>query len=109
MIYLFDKEENLFLPLTGVILIKREANGKKVFWGRGNGWVLGGLVEILKELPKKDKNRKFYEELFVKLATRVADYSIRTVSGMPVSWILPLIHHRKQVALLSLSIPLLME
>ncbi len=45
---------------------------RKSFWGRGNGWVLGGLVEILKELPKKDKNRKFYEELFVKLATRVA-------------------------------------
>lgn len=37
------------------------------------------------------------------------DYSIRTVSGMPVFWILPLIHHRKRVALLSLSIPLLME
>ena len=34
--------------------------------------MLGGLVEILKELPKKDKNRKFYTELFVKLATRVA-------------------------------------
>ena len=45
---------------------------RKSFWGRGNGWVLGGLVEILKELPKKDENRKFYEELFVKLATRVA-------------------------------------
>ena len=26
----------------------------------------------MKELPKKDKNRRFYEELFVKLATRVA-------------------------------------
>ena len=47
-------------------------NGRKVFWGRGNGWVLGGLAEILKELPAKDKNRKFYEELFVKLCTRVA-------------------------------------
>ena len=92
--YLFDKEENLFYR-DWRYFDKREANGKKVFWGRGNGWVLGGLVEILKELPKKDKNRKFYEELFVKLATRV--------------WILPLIHHRKRVALLSLSIPLLME
>ena len=69
--YLFDKEENLFYR-DWRYFDKREANGKKVFWGRGNGWVLGGLVEILKELPKKDKNRKFYEELFVKLATRVA-------------------------------------
>lgn len=61
--YLFDKEENLFYR-DWRYFDKREANGKKVFWGRGNGWVLGGLVEILKELPKKDKNRKFYEELF---------------------------------------------
>ena len=69
--YLFDKEENLFYR-DWRYFDKREANGKKVFWGRGNGWVLGGLVEILNELPKKDKNRKFYTELFVKLATRVA-------------------------------------
>ena len=56
--YLFDKEENLFYR-DWRYFDKREANGKKVFWGRGNGWVLGGLVEILKELPKKDKNRNF--------------------------------------------------
>ena len=58
---------------------------KKVFWGRGNGWVLGGLVEILKELPRKeDKNRKFYEELFVKLATRIAGLQHPMASGTQV-------------------------
>ena len=69
--HLFDKEENLFYR-DWRYFDQREANGRKVFWGRGNGWVLGGLAEILKELPAKDKNRKFYEELFVKLCTRVA-------------------------------------
>ena len=69
--YLFDKEENLFYR-DWRYFKQREANGQKVFWGRGNGWVLGGLVEVLKELPKKDENRKFYEDLFVKLSTRVA-------------------------------------
>jgi len=59
--YLFDERENLFYR-DWRYFDKREANGKKVFGGRGNGWVLGGLVEILKELPRKDKNRKFYEE-----------------------------------------------
>lgn len=68
--YLFDKEENLFYR-DWHYFDKREANGQKIFWGRGNGWVLGGLVEVLKELPKKDKNRKFYEDLFVKLSTRI--------------------------------------
>lgn len=69
--FLFDKEENLFYR-DRRYFEKKEANGQKVFWGRGNGWVLGGLCEILQVLPKNDKHRKFYEELFVKLATRVS-------------------------------------
>lgn len=70
--FLFDKEENLFYR-DSRYFNKKEANGKKVFWGRGNGWVLGGLSEILQTLPEKDKNRRFYEELFVTLSTRVAE------------------------------------
>ena len=70
--YLFDKEENLFYR-DRRYFGKKEANGKKVFWGRGNGWVLGGLAEILQALPKKDKNRDFYAKLFVTLCTRVAE------------------------------------
>ena len=69
--YLFDKEENLFYR-DRRYFGKKEANGKKVFWGRGNGWVLGGLVEILKVLPKDESLRTFYQDLFVTLATRVA-------------------------------------
>lgn len=69
--YLYDKEENLFYR-DRRYFEKKEANGKKVFWGRGNGWVLGGLAEILQALPKKDMNRKFYANLFVSLSTRVA-------------------------------------
>lgn len=70
--YLFDKEENLFFRDWNYFN-KKEANGKKVFWGRGNGWVVGGLAEILKELPRKDKNRKFYEELFITMCNRLKD------------------------------------
>ena len=70
--YLFDKEENLFYR-DRRYFGKKEANGKKVFWGRGNGWVLGGLAEILQALPKKDKNRDFYAKVFTTLCTRVAE------------------------------------
>ena len=70
--YLFDKEENLFYR-DWRYFGKKEANGKKVFWGRGNAWVLGGLAEILQELPKGLMERAYYEELFVKLCTRVAE------------------------------------
>ena len=69
--FLYDKEEQLFYR-DHRYFDKREANGKKVFWGRGNGWVLGGLAEILQALPGDEPSRSFYRELFVTLATRVA-------------------------------------
>lgn len=68
--FLFDKDENLFYR-DHRYFAQKEENGTKVFWGRGNGWVLGGLVEILRELPRNNKYRPFYENLFIKLATRV--------------------------------------
>ena len=43
--YLYDKNEQLFYR-DHRFFEKREENGAKVFWGRGNGWVLGGLVKI---------------------------------------------------------------
>lgn len=68
---LFDKEENLFFR-DASYLNKKEANGKKVFWGRGNGWVMGGLAEVLKALPADDKTyRPFYEKLFVQMSERL--------------------------------------
>ncbi|HRH42050.1 MAG TPA: glycoside hydrolase family 88 protein [Pyrinomonadaceae bacterium] len=69
---LYDKQEQLFardasyLPET-----KREANGKKVFWSRGNGWVLGGLVRLLKELPKDYPKRTFYLNLYKEMAAKI--------------------------------------
>lgn len=69
--FLFDKEENLFYRDHRYFTMK-EANGAKVFWGRGNGWVLGGLVEMLRELPAKSKYRPFYQDLFQKLCRRIA-------------------------------------
>ena len=51
--FLYDKEEHLFYRDRRYFPEKiREANGQKVFWGRGNGWVMGGLVSILKDLPQ---------------------------------------------------------
>lgn len=69
--YLFDKEEKLFYR-DWRYFNQRETNGKKVFWGRGNGWVLGGLANILKALPTQSKERKFYEDLFKTMCARIA-------------------------------------
>ncbi len=70
---LFDKEERLFFRDSSYFQ-KREANGRKIFWGRGNGWVVAGLVEMLKELPENDTEfRPYYQELFVRLCTRLVE------------------------------------
>jgi len=74
---LFDKEEHLFARDLNYVIKndgndKYEANGKKIFWGRGNGWVMGGLARILKELPVNYPKRKFYENLFKEMAARIA-------------------------------------
>lgn len=69
--YLFDKDEQLFYR-DQRYFDKREANGQKVFWGRGNGWVLAGLVEILQALPENEDTREFYRDLFVRLSNRIA-------------------------------------
>lgn len=70
--HLYDKEEHLFFR-DSRYFNQKEANGKKVFWGRGNGGVIGGLAEILKTLPENDTEyRPFYQQLFCELSERLA-------------------------------------
>lgn len=70
--HLYDKKEKMFYR-DSRYFDKKEANGKKVFWGRGNGWVIAGLAEILKALPADDQEfRPFYEELYKEFAARLA-------------------------------------
>ncbi len=73
---LYDKEEHLFARDAGYLIDKngegkRETNGKKIFWSRGNGWVLGGLARLLEELPKDYPRRAFYENLFKEMSAKV--------------------------------------
>lgn len=69
--HLFDAEENLFYRDHNYMPPKTEANGKKIFWGRGNGWVMAGLANILRELPQGNGFRPFYEDLFVRMAGKL--------------------------------------
>jgi unsaturated rhamnogalacturonyl hydrolase len=69
--FLYDKGEKLFFR-DHTFFNKKESNGKKIFWGRGNGWVMGGLVKILKELPEGAPSRRFYETLLLEMSERVA-------------------------------------
>jgi len=69
--YLYDKDEHLYFRDSNYFT-KFEKNGKKVFWGRGNGWVFAGLSTILTELPKDYKNRKMYEKIYLEMAEKLA-------------------------------------
>jgi rhamnogalacturonyl hydrolase YesR len=68
--YLYDKGEHLFFR-DSTYFKKTEANGKKVFWGRGNGWVMGGLVRTLQYLPNNNPDRARFENQFKEMSAKI--------------------------------------
>ncbi len=68
--YLYDPVEHLYFRDSNYFN-KREANGQKVFWSRGNGWVFGGLVRVLEELPDDYPDRARYETLYKEMAAKL--------------------------------------
>jgi len=68
---LWDPQERLFFRDKNYF-DKHEKNGRKVFWSRGNGWVMGGLVRVLETLPANSPDRAFYLEKFEQMADSVA-------------------------------------
>jgi rhamnogalacturonyl hydrolase YesR len=69
--YLYDKEEHLYFR-DDRFFNQKEENGKKAFWGRGNGWVIAGLAIILKELPKDYPNKNYFENIYKEMAEKIA-------------------------------------
>lgn len=65
--YLYDAKEHLYFR-DSTYFEKREANGAKVFWGRGNGWVMGGLVRMLQYMPGNHPERARFVKQFQDMA-----------------------------------------
>ncbi|MBU0639901.1 MAG: glycoside hydrolase family 88 protein [Planctomycetes bacterium] len=70
--YLYDRDERLYYR-DSRYFDQREANGRKVFWSRGNGWVLAGLARVLQVLPQTHPTRPRYEQLFVEMSSRLSE------------------------------------
>ncbi|HEV2486473.1 MAG TPA: glycoside hydrolase family 88 protein [Terracidiphilus sp.] len=68
---LYDTQEHLFAR-DSTYLTKTEANGKKMFWSRGNGWVMGGIIRTLQYLSKDDPALPKYIAQLQEMAARVA-------------------------------------
>jgi unsaturated rhamnogalacturonyl hydrolase len=69
--YLYDRDEHLYFRDSRYIEL-REPNGRKVFWSRGNGWVIAGLVRMLDDMPQDYPDRARYVQLYREMAARVA-------------------------------------
>lgn len=69
--YLYDKTERLYFR-DSRYFESREPNGKKVFWSRGNGWVIAGLARVLDDMPADYPTRGRYLTLFREMAGKVA-------------------------------------
>jgi unsaturated rhamnogalacturonyl hydrolase len=76
---LYDPAHHLY-SRDATFLDKREANGARLFWSRGNGWVLGGLARVIPYLPADYPSRERYVAQFREMAKEVA--SIQGADGL---------------------------
>ena len=51
---------------------QKEKNDQPVFWSRGNGWVMGGLVRMMNNIKPGDPARAAFEKQFKEMAAKVA-------------------------------------
>ncbi|MEI6751978.1 MAG: glycoside hydrolase family 88 protein [Paludibacter sp.] len=68
--YLYDKEEGLFYR-DSRFFNQRTPNNKKIFWGRGNGWVYAGITRVLNYLPSDYPGRSRYVQLYKEMTAAV--------------------------------------
>jgi rhamnogalacturonyl hydrolase YesR len=68
---LYGSKDHLY-SRDATFLDRHEANGEKVYWSRGNGWVLAGLASVIEALPANDPRRPRFIEQFQQMAERIA-------------------------------------
>jgi rhamnogalacturonyl hydrolase YesR len=68
---LYDQQAHLYARDASFVE-KKEKNGQKTFWSRGEGWVMAGLARTLECLPKDDPARATYVRQLQEMAAAVA-------------------------------------
>jgi unsaturated rhamnogalacturonyl hydrolase len=85
--YLYDRTDHLYYR-DSRFMSQRDPNGRKIFWGRGNGWVFAGLARILTDLPADHPSRARYIALYREMAGKLV--SLQGANGYwPVSLLEP--------------------
>lgn len=73
----FDEEDDLWFRDERFLFDKMQnAEGKKIFWSRGNGWVFAGIAKTLRTLPKENKYYGEYLQMFKRMAKRIKDLQL---------------------------------
>ena len=76
---LYNQENHLYFR-DSRYFTQKQANGKPIFWSRGNGWVMGALVNVLRILPADYPSRPKYVAQFREMAAAVA--AIQSPDGL---------------------------
>lgn len=69
--FLYEPDYNLFYRDARYI-DTLNINGNKIFWSRGNGWVLAGLARMLQHWNPSDPAKNKYEDLFRSMSVAIA-------------------------------------
>ncbi len=68
---LYDPVEHLYFR-DSRYFTQKEKNGQKIFWSRGNGWVMGAFAKVLEVMPNDYPSRWKYITQYEEMANRVA-------------------------------------
>lgn len=68
--YLYSPVDSMYFRDDN-FLDKKSTHGKKIFWSRGNGWVVAGLARIMNILPKDYPARVKFEEQYKQMAHKL--------------------------------------
>ncbi|HEY4417257.1 MAG TPA: glycoside hydrolase family 88 protein [Verrucomicrobiae bacterium] len=79
---LFDPAESLwYRDTTYLYPAHKTANGQKIFWARGNGWVFAGLARVIEQMPANAPHYSDYVAMFQAMAP-----AIKAVQGLDGMW-----------------------
>jgi rhamnogalacturonyl hydrolase YesR len=68
--FLYDPVEKLYFR-DSRFFERRDEQGRKQFWSRGNGWVFAGIANLIESLPKGSPHRPRMEQLFRDMAAKL--------------------------------------
>jgi unsaturated rhamnogalacturonyl hydrolase len=79
---LFDPSASLwYRDNTYLYPAHKTANGQKIFWARGNGWVFAGLARVIEQMPADAPHYADYVTMFQTMAP-----AIKAVQGSDGMW-----------------------